>query len=274
VGGAPQKTDRRCVVTLIVMKIKRLIALVMLFVISSSGLLSVGSPASAVTIPVLISPEQEAAIGLQVWEEVLKAETRSTDDRKRKRVARVVAKMNAKLAQSRTWTIEVFESEQVNAFAISGGYIGVYTGMLDLVQSDDELAVVLGHEISHVAERHFAKQYSAEIAAILGVRWLRAKSGGRLSGKKLDALVALLGVAGKGVALAFSRSFELEADRVGLMLMASSKFDPRSAIPFWTRMDSIGDNPPELLSTHPSDAKRIEQFKQLMPEAIRLFEAS
>lgn len=230
------------------------------------------SVANAVTLPILVTPEQEAEIGKQLWESVLADEQLSTNPKHRARVKAVVAKLTAKLSPKRTWTVEVFESDMVNAFAIPGGYIGVYTGMLATVRSDDELAVVLGHELSHVTERHFAKQHSKELLAILGMKWLRAKAGARIPAESLERISLLLGIGAEGVGLAFQRSYEIEADRVGLMLMAKATFDPRTAIDFWERMqDGTDSSTPELLSTHPTDEHRIEELKKALPAALKVY---
>jgi metalloendopeptidase OMA1, mitochondrial len=229
--------------------------------------------AAALGLPVLLTAEQEAELGRQVWAEVVQKERRSTDSRKRKRVATILTRINAKLAQKRTWTIEVFESGQVNAFAIPGGYIGVYTGMLDAVADDNELATVIAHEMAHVTERHTAKSRSKEIIVLLGLEWLRANSGKQIDPETLEQIIALLGLGADGAELAFSRSYELEADRVGLFSMARAKFDPRAAITFWSRTPS-GDGGPEFLSTHPSDEKRVAALRKELPAALKLYRAA
>lgn len=171
------------------------------------------------------------------------------------------------------WEVVVFRSEQVNAFALPGGKIGVYTGMLSVATNQDELAAVVAHEVAHVLASHSNERISQAYAADVGVQLVSVAAGG--SSTQQSALYALLGLGAQvGVLLPFSRTQESEADLVGLDLMARAGFDPRRAPDLWRNMArrAAGSATPEFLSTHPSHATRIQQLEERIPTAVPLYE--
>jgi predicted Zn-dependent protease len=173
------------------------------------------------------------------------------------------------------WEIVVFDDKSVNAFAMPGRKIGVYTGLLKVATNEDQLAAVIGHEIIHVLADHANERISQQVAVGLGVDALSALAGtrGAVAG---DATQAVLGTGAQvGILLPFSRLHESEADTVGLDIMAKAGFDPRASVTLWQNMASASKGqPPEFLSTHPSHGSRINELQAHMPQALSLYEAA
>lgn len=162
------------------------------------------------------------------------------------------------------WEIEVFREDSANAFALPGGHIGVHTGMLDVAEGQDQLATVLAHEVAHVLARHPNERMSTQALTRAGVAATGAATG------VSEGVLAALGVGAQvGVLLPYARAQETEADALGLDLMAAAGFDPRAAPELWRRMAQQGNgSPPELLSTHPSDDRRIRSLSEAAPERL------
>ncbi|NCI46067.1 M48 family metallopeptidase [Sediminibacterium soli] len=170
------------------------------------------------------------------------------------------------------WAFNLVENPQVNAWCMPGGKVVVYTGILPVTQTESALAIVLGHEITHAVVGHGRERMSQELAA----QGLGALGGAALgsSTKAAGIFNSVYGIGAQyGVLLPFSRKQELEADHYGLIFAAIAGYDPRVAIDFWTRMASMknGQAPPEILSSHPSDAERIQQIRDIMPEALTYY---
>jgi len=161
----------------------------------------------------------------------------------------------------------------VNAFALPGGKVGVYTGLLNLAATDDELAFVMGHEIAHVTSRHSAQRATAMVGATVGA--LAAEMLTRNSEHR-DLILAAYGVGAAGGTLAYSRSHESEADYIGLRFTSYAGYDPRASVTFWQKMAAQGGKGkmPELLSTHPSDERRIANLQAQIPEVLPIYEAN
>ena len=164
------------------------------------------------------------------------------------------------------WEFNLVEDKQVNAFCMPGGKIVVYTGLMELVGSDDELAVVLGHEVAHAVAKHANERMSQQLVAQAGA----AAVGVATQGHSAAVQAAASGVYGLGtqvgVLLPFSRRHESEADYMGLALMTMAGYDPAAAPAFWRKMSAAGKGKtPELLSTHPSDASRIAALEKAIP---------
>lgn len=172
------------------------------------------------------------------------------------------------------WEFVVFDAPKtVNAFALPGGKVGVYTGLLNLAADDDELAFVMGHEIAHVTARHGAQRMSQGVlAAGLGVL---LDAGTRDKGSH-DTLLAGYGLLAGGTMLAFSREHESEADYIGLRYSAKAGYDPRASTMFWKKMaaQNKGGGLPEFMRTHPSDERRIANLERLIPAALPLYQAA
>ena len=168
------------------------------------------------------------------------------------------------------WEVNLITSPQINAFCMPGGKIMVYTGLAkQLNLSDDELAVVIGHEISHALREHSREQVSQAIAAQTAIGVASALFGfGQGSADAAGAGYQAL------VATRFSRTDEDEADRMGLELMARAGYDPRAGVTLWQKMinASHGSQPPAFLSSHPSNERRVQTIQAILPAVMPLYE--
>jgi len=165
------------------------------------------------------------------------------------------------------WEVEVFESEEINAFALPGGHIGIFSGIFKVAENQGQLAAVIGHEVAHVTEQHALKRYNREATTRIGVVGVAVATGTGQAGADLAGMVASL-----GLSLPFSRSEESEADTVGLRYMAAAGFDPRQSVPLWQNMQKKNKlGPPEMLSTHPSSENRIDELISQFPEALQAY---
>jgi predicted Zn-dependent protease len=220
---------------------------------------------------VLLSPAQENRMGISAYEQILREEKLSTDPQINAMVRRVGQRIAAVAERPDfAWEFRVIDKDTANAFALPGGKVAVYTGILKYTQTDTGLAVVMGHEIAHALARHGAERISRSMIAQLGLTAVQI-------GLRNSNPVILQGIRlayGLGVELPFSRSQESEADHIGLILMAKAGYDPREAISFWQRMAAgkKGQEPPQFLSTHPSGTTRMTQIKQWMPEALLYYQ--
>ncbi|BBL35439.1 beta-barrel assembly-enhancing protease [Nitrosomonas stercoris] len=166
------------------------------------------------------------------------------------------------------WEVVVFEDQTLNAFALPGGKIGVHTGLLDLVDNQDQLAVVIGHEVGHVIARHSNERLSQQVGTNMGVSLVQAVAAPQSA--LGQTAIGLLGVGAQyGIIMPYSRLQESEADTIGLDLMAKAGFNPAESIRLWQKMDqaSQGAQPVEFLSTHPSHSSRIESLRTRLPQA-------
>lgn len=172
-----------------------------------------------------------------------------------------------------SWEVNVVSSNELNAFCMPGGKIMFYSGLINKLHlSDDEIAIVMGHEISHALREHSREQVSQAIAAQTAIDIGAALLG--LGGGSAD--LAAIGYE-KFVATKFSRTDESEADRIGLELAARAGYDPRAGVSLWQKMiqaSQSGGQPPEFLSTHPAEASRIQQIESLLPTVMPLYEAA
>jgi predicted Zn-dependent protease len=170
------------------------------------------------------------------------------------------------LPERQAWEVVVFEVAEPNAFALPGGKIGVHTGMLKVAKDPGQLAAVLGHEVGHVLAHHSNERVSESMAleslTAISTVFMNKDS------KSYGVAMAALGIGSQfGIVLPHSRKQESEADTVGLDLMSKAGFDPQQAVELWRNMQTAsGGAPPEFMSTHPSNATRIEQLQaQLGP---------
>lgn len=171
------------------------------------------------------------------------------------------------------WDFNLIEDPKtVNAFCMPGGKVAVYTGILPLTQDANGLAVVVGHEVAHAIANHGNERMSQMLLVQLGGMTLeQALSEKPQQTQQLWMAAYGLG-ANVGILLPYSRGNELEADHIGLVLMARAGYDPGTAIPFWERMNAAGGAaPPEFLSTHPAPATRINDMKKYLPEAMKYY---
>lgn len=172
------------------------------------------------------------------------------------------------------WEVTLFESEQVNAFALPGGKIGVYTGILNVANNQDRLAAVVGHEISHVLSHHANERASAATLANIGLVVIGIAANSRNQNNQLAVAALGLGVQ-YGVIMPYSRTHETEADLLGLDIMAKAGFNPAEAPKLWESMKAgKKESVPEWMSTHPSDDSRIQALLERQDEAISLMRAA
>ncbi len=219
----------------------------------------------------LFSENDMQQLGEQSFTQLKEQERISTDRGLNRYVQCVTSQLTATLPGANQWEVVLFDSEQINAFALPGGNIGVYTGLLKVANSQDQLAAVIGHEIAHVLARHSNERVSRTQLASIGLTAADAALG--QSGVRESAMAALgLGVQ-VGYLLPYGREQEAEADKLGLQLMAQAGFDPEQAIALWRNMAAAesGNQPPELLSTHPAHGTRIQGLSGLLPEARTLY---
>jgi len=181
-------------------------------------------------------------------------------------VADAITANVSKSAHQGEWEVVVFDSAQVNAFALPGGKIGVYTGILNVTEDQDQLAAIIGHEVGHVIEHHSNERLSANKVSNVGMA-VAAIALGASDIENKGLWVAGLGIGLQyGLIMPYSRSHESEADIVGQDLMARSGFAPAASIQLWKNMSKLSkDAPPEFMSTHPSNNTRIKQLNSHLP---------
>lgn len=219
-----------------------------------------------------LSTDQEAALGLQSYNQVL-AQSDAIDSGPEfdmvQRVAARLEKATGAAGSNFEWRASLIRDRQVNAFCLPGGKIVVYTGILPVAQNEASLATVLGHEMAHATSRHGAQRVLQQNLAQTAMTGIAVS----LSDMDYDKQRAIMGALGAGaqfgVLMPFGREHESEADHIGLIYMARAGYDPEESIRFWERMEqSGGDQPPEFLSTHPSHGHRIQQLQNWMPQAL------
>jgi predicted Zn-dependent protease len=171
------------------------------------------------------------------------------------------------------WEVVVFEDKSPNAFALPGNKIGIHTGMLTLVDNQEQLAAVIGHEVGHVLAQHSNERASQEMAVNSGMALIQAVAAPQSA--LGQTAFGLLGVGAEyGILMPYSREQESEADIIGMDLMARAGFDPQHSVTLWQKMDqaSQSQQPIEFMSTHPAHATRIQNLQQHMPQAMGLFQ--
>ncbi|RJS92954.1 M48 family metallopeptidase [Salinisphaera sp. Q1T1-3] len=226
--------------------------------------------------------QKMAAMGDESFAELKQktpTDTNSADNRFVECVARAIVSVPSvnEAAKVDSWDIQVFKSDQINAFALPGGNIGVYSGLLPVAKNGAQLAAVIGHEVGHVIAQHPNERMSDQYATQGGLTALSAFLGGGAGGGSSQAIMSALGVGAQvGILLPFSRAQESEADLIGLELMARAGFDPRESVKLWQNMSaaSDGQKPNPFLSTHPSNDNRIQALQSHMEQALSLYYAA
>ncbi|MEP7016339.1 MAG: M48 family metallopeptidase [Verrucomicrobiota bacterium] len=219
-----------------------------------------------------MSTQQEAALGLQSYQQVLSQSQKIDSGADLETVTRVTSRLAAatgNTGKSFDWKVSLIRDAKQNAFCLPGGKIVVYSGIIPITQNEPGLATVLGHEMAHATSRHGAQRVLQENLAQTAMTGVAA-SLSDMDYNKQRAVMGALGAGAKfGVLMPFSRKHESEADEIGLIYMARAGYDPQESIRFWKRMEQAGSGqPPEFLSTHPSHGTRIAQLEALMPKAM------
>lgn len=232
----------------------------------------------------LVSNEQVLALSLQQYKEYISTapvERNSANAEMVKRVGSRIAtavetfyKSNGFESELKdyNWEFNLVKDQSVNAFAMPGGKIVVYEGLLPVTQTEEGLAVVVGHEVAHVIAQHSSERMSQQMALQYGgsiAGGLLGTSVGAQLGQQVFGIGAQL-----GVMLPYARKQEYEADEIGLIVMALAGYNPEVAVSFWSRMaqSSGGASVPAMLSTHPTDQKRIDNIKKVLPRAMEYYQ--
>lgn len=219
--------------------------------------------------PYVVSQAYIEELGLETWAALLQRMPASSDGEAHRRVAEIAERLLVAAGEApERWEIQVFAEPEANAFVLPGRKIGVLEGMIRIAEDDGELAAVIGHEIGHLEADHARERMTGDIARQWGLR---------LIGFLLDVnevafareIAAMLGIGAEfGLARPYGRAQELEADRLGLFMMADAGYDPHEAAELWRRMDRLGGGGPAILSTHPAPQDRIEAIEALIPEVL------
>ncbi len=217
---------------------------------------------------ILVDDAQVQALGLQAYQEMKSKQPLSRDRSLNSRVQQVgrdIARISPK--PDWNWEFSLFEDDSPNAFALPGGKVGVNTGLFKAAKNDDQLAAVIGHEVAHAIARHGAERMSQGRVAQVGGAAVGLATGSQAYTSAYAALAQV------GFMLPNSRTQESEADHIGLLYMAEAGYDPRAAVDLWQNMQKLGGNGPlEWMSTHPSPGNRIARLKELMPEALAVYQ--
>ncbi len=216
----------------------------------------------------LFSDKQMSQMGAEAYAEMKKKTPVSKDAMATARVQCVAKALTRQVGG--TWEINLFAGKEANAFALPGGKIGVYEGLLKVATTQGQLAAVLGHEIGHVQAEHANSRMSTSVVTELG---LRALEGFTNLGQSRTAMAALGLGAQYGVMLPFSRAQETAADGLGLKLMSRAGFHPSESVALWQNMQrATGSGPPQFLSTHPSSKKRISDLQKAAPQYVPVYQ--
>lgn len=229
----------------------------------------------------LVSDSEVLSSSLTQYNDYIKSAKKSTNTKQAAMVTRVGKKIAAATdaylrangmtneVKNFAWEFNFVQDPQVNAFCMPGGKIVVYEGLMRIVASDDELAVVLGHEVAHAVAKHSNERMSQQLMTQYGAALLGAAVRDKSTAVQ-QAAGTIYGIGAQyGVTLPFSRKHESEADYMGLVLMTMAGYNPQVAVNFWKKMSaSSSGSTPEFMSTHPSDARRIADIEKELP-AIR-----
>ena len=213
----------------------------------------------------LFDDQQLAQMGFQAFSELKQQEKLSADTNKKRYIACIATPIIQAMDHDNNpeeWEIQLFASDQVNAFALPGKKVGVYEGLLRYAVNQDQVAAVIGHELAHVTARHGNERMSGAALSKLGLS---------LTGLGSSAVANLF--LQYGVLLPYGRTQETEADLIGLYYMARAGFDPGESVPLWENMGKGGQNIPQFLSTHPSAANRIKRLAARIPQVLPVYNA-
>jgi predicted Zn-dependent protease len=258
-----------------------------LFVVLSFAVACTQNPLTKKSQLTLLPESELQAMGTQQYQQFLStnrvvssSNNRDAEMVKRvgQRIARAVESYYAQNGISEklkgfNWEYNLVDDKAVNAWCMPGGKIVVYTGLLPVTQNEAALAVVIGHEVSHALLQHGNQRMSQGLLQQLGGVALSVAIANKPAETQNLFMTAYGAGTTVGVLLPFSRNQELDADKYGLIFTAMAGYNPQEAIPLWERMEraSQGQSPPEFLSTHPTEARRINQLQKQMPEAMKYY---
>jgi len=223
---------------------------------------------------ILVPFDQEIAMGVQAYREVLATERVSGNQAWNGIVRRVGGRI-AKVSDmpGLQWEFNVIESDEANAFCLPGGKVAVYTGILPLAQTEAGLAAIIGHEVAHAVARHAGERMSQALLVNLG---LSVADISLQNSQHRPLIMAALGLgANVGVLLPYSRKHEAEADEIGTRYMARAGYDPREAVLLWQRFAKAGGpRPPPFLSTHPAPESRAQELEGIAQRALKEYDSA
>ena len=237
----------------------------------------------------MVSDGEVLSLSTQQYQEFMKTAKLSTNATNTAMVKRVGEKLAtavtnylksngmAEDVQYYKWQFNLVQNNQVNAWCMPGGLICVYEGLLPVTQNEASLAIVLGHEIAHAVARHSAEQMSTQMKQQYGLQIGSAIAGAVGVGAKAQSIGQwALSQQFNFKNLKYSRSHESEADHLGLIFAAMAGYDPQVAVSFWQRMAAQSGNSQksDIYSDHPSDATRIKQIQEWMPEALKYYKGT
>lgn len=222
---------------------------------------------------IVVSDAQMNSMGVESYAEFKKQEKTSTDTRLNALVREVGQRIARASGKSYNWEFTLFDSQQVNAWCLPGGKVGVYTAILPVAASNAGLAAIMGHEVAHAVLRHGAERVSQSLL-VAGVMLTLDQA--MQDSKRKPYIMAALGLGAQfGVILPYSRKQESEADTIGLEYMAKAGFDPAEAIALWGRMAKLSEaRPPEFLSTHPDPLNRAQALRTQLDDVRGIYDAS
>ena len=240
----------------------------------------------------LLVSEREIMIESQkAWEQMKTSLPVSRDLSKRTQVNCIAKRIIKQLEEpfvDEDWEIEVFENPGVNAFAMPGGKLGVYTGLFSVASNQDELATVIGHEIAHVTEKHSYERAKREMRTRVGTTIGMAVIAGNMANRQIRSQADIYEMNNQinavntmsqilstyGLNLPFNRKQESDADKTGLRLMAEAGFNPFASLSLWKKMQEDSNRPNlEFVSSHPSSENRIKGLSSQLSEALKLYNA-
>lgn len=264
------KRDQRLSSTFVLLSCLLLLTGAVLFIVGCTT-----APVTQRRQLLVMSEEKENAMGLTAYQEVLKEETLTKNEAAAAMVRRVGERIAAVANRPDfEWEFNLIDSPTQNAFCLPGGKVAVYTGILPVCQNEAGLAVVMSHEVAHAIARHGGERMSHQAVEIKAKEALQYVMREKSDETQKIVLAAYGAGAQYGAILPYSRKHELEADHIGVMLMAKAGYDPSEAPEFWERFageKQEGATPMEFLSTHPSDARRSAALRELLPEAMGLY---
>lgn len=244
------------------------ILLVLLSTVALTGLAGCSTaPVTGRQQLLLMSSSEAATMGRDAYAQILQEKGIASNQQQTAMMRRAGERIAQANVPGQHWEFNLINDSTPNAFALPGGYVGVNTGLFQVVKNEDQLAAVMGHEIAHVIARHPEERISRE--ALVG-------TGAAVVGAAVPDFAGLASSAATlGLILPFSREQESEADVIGLQYMARAGYDPRAAVQVWQNFGALGGaEPPAFLSTHPSHGDRIARLQKEMPAAMKIYEAN
>jgi len=216
----------------------------------------------------LTSEQQEVALGLKAYPELTKEYPEIKSGPQAAMVHRVLRRLAKEDPRQYAWEVKLLDAPKIaNAWALPGGKMAVYSGLLAMTKNEDGLAAVMGHEMGHAIARHSGERMSQEMATNAG---LAVAAASLENSEYRDGIMAAMGVGLQfGIALPYSRAHEYEADEIGLILMTKAGYDPYESVRLWDRMAARAKSQPlQFFSTHPNSTNRARRLESLIPKIL------